>query len=81
MQVAIVGIELFEELLSETEKMFPEWLSWCKLIELVHKLLQPSMKREEVLEAMQLNCQYQKLYDEVCASLYCLVTSLVVALN
>ena len=61
----MVGIELMEMLVPPSQRSSPEWLSYCKLIQLVHNLLQPSISRAEVKEAARLDLEHAHLYQRV----------------
>ena len=64
----MVGIELFEPLIPLSQRSSPEWQSWCKLVELVRKLLLPNMTRLDVKEAARLDLEHSHLYQQVISS-------------
>lgn len=65
MQVTVVSVELFGALLPANEHLSPEWICWCKLVELVQFLLRPQIWRSELYLASRLDYEHQRLYKQV----------------
>lgn len=65
MQVTVVSVELFGPLLPAEELLSPEWISWCKLVELTRLLLRPQIWRSELFLASRLDYEHQQLYAKV----------------